>query len=151
VKVPKEEEKKETEQLALTVDKSLFDQLHQLARLDGVDVYHLVTEMLKHYVADNEYKLDSQLNPIDAADKADRLFALAVKLQAVVAESPIGSKERVRAENDFIAVLQKAAALFAQITMKLKGTDIEKHIQLRMSQITALCDDQLAGEKKAKE
>jgi hypothetical protein len=148
--VPDKKEKKEektTEQLALTVDKQLFDQLHALARLEGVDVYNMATEILGQYVDENEYKLDSQLNPIDAADKADKLFAQAVKLQSIVAASGVGTKERVRAEADFINTLQKAAALFAEITKNLKGTDIEKHIQLRMNQITALCDSQLEEEK----
>jgi len=148
--VQEPQEKKETEQLTLTVDKTVFDKLYGLARLGDLDVYHLAGQILADYVGDNEYKLDSELNPIDAADKADRLFAMAVKLQAVVAASAIGSKERIVAENDFIAVLARAAALFAEITKKLKGTDVEKQIQLRMNQITALCDDQLAVEKKDK-
>lgn len=151
ITVPDQREKSEektTEQLVLTVEKSLFDQLHALARVDGIDMYNMVGAMLRHYVSDNEYKLDSLLNPIDAADKADKLFAQAVKLQSIVAASGAGTKERVKAEAEFITTLQKSAALFAEITKSLKGTDIEKHIQLRMNQITALCESQLAEEKK---
>ena len=138
-----------TEKLALTIDKILFDKLENLARLQGVDTYAFAVEILRQYIGNNEYKLDAQLSPIDAADKADKLFAEAVRLQKVVAEQTVGTKERIDAEAEFIAILQKAAALFSEITRKLKGSEIEKHIQMRMNQIAALCDDQLTEEKKA--
>ncbi|MBU6455151.1 MAG: hypothetical protein KGS72_25500 [Cyanobacteria bacterium REEB67] len=142
---------KASEKLKLEMDKVIFDQIVQLARLEDTDTYVFINRILADFVADNEYKLDAHLNPVDAADKADKLFAEAVRMQRKMSAHAEGSRERIAAEAQFITVLQRAAALFAEITRRSKGSEIEKHIQLRMNQISALCDQQLTDEQNQKE
>jgi hypothetical protein len=142
---------KVSEKLNLEMDKVTFDQIVHLARLEDTDTYVFINRILADFAADNEYKLDAHLNPMEAADKADKLFAEAVRMQQKMSAHAEGSRERIAAEAQFITVLQRAAALFAEITRGGKGSEIEKHIQLRMNQISALCDQQLTEEQSNKD
>ncbi|MBX9769950.1 MAG: hypothetical protein K2X29_01185 [Candidatus Obscuribacterales bacterium] len=129
--------------LSFRIQKSIIEQLKQLAKLEGIGYQPLMRKVLNTYVRDNEHMIESSLTPSQAAEKADHLFADAIKLRDALSNLELLSKDRIAAESNYSRSLTKANNLFRQAIQKSADEVLKSHIKLRLDQINTLCQTTL--------
>ena len=132
------------------IQKELVEQLKQLAKLEGIGYQPLMRKVITQYVRENEHKLERLLTPNQAVEKADGLFAQAVKLKGEIPALTPLSNERVFAEGDYNKALTEANALFCNAYEKCGDPVLKQHIKLRLSQIREILDQELQAEHDKK-
>lgn len=75
--------------------KLLIEQMKQLARLEGIGYQPYVRKVMTQHVRENEDKLERLMTPAQATEKADKLFAQALKLNAQIPQMQPLSNERI--------------------------------------------------------
>jgi predicted DNA binding CopG/RHH family protein len=136
--------------ISIRLNRTLIEQLKGLAKLEGLGYQPLVRQVLTKYAKDNEHKLDMLLSAAEAADRADKLFAQAVKLRDEIPKLAPLSNERIFAEGDYSKALGQAQILFAQAFDDCKDAVLKQHTRLRMSQIADLCQQELQADHDKK-
>ena len=125
--------------ISIRLNKSLIEQLKQLAQLEGVGYQPLIRIVLTKFAKENEYKLNTLLSAAEAADRADKLFVQALKLWDQIPSLPPLSNERIFAETDYSKALGQAQMLFAQALDGTTDLVLKQHAKLRMAQIGEVC------------
>lgn len=126
--------------LSFRIQKSIIEQLKQLSKLEGIGYQPLMRKVITKYVRENEHRLEQLLTPSQAAENADELFVLAIKLrQQILTLSPL-SNERVSAECDYFKALTQANVLFGKAYDRCSDLVLKQHSKLRLSQIQDLID-----------
>lgn len=136
--------------ISIRLNKALIEQLKGLAKLEGIGYQPLIRHVLTNYARDNEYKLDTLLSAAEAAERADKLFAQAVKLRSEIPKLPPLSNERIFAEGDYSKALGQAQTLFAHALDSSNDAVLKQHAKLRMKQIADLCQEDLQAEHDKK-
>lgn len=136
--------------ISIRLNKSLIEQLKQLAQLDGIGYQPLIRQVLTRYAKDNEHKLDMLLSAAEAAERADRLFAQAIRLREQIPNMAPLSNERIFAETDYMQAIGQSQSLFAQALDTCKNPILKQHAKLRMSQIAELAQQDLQDEHDRK-
>jgi len=124
--------------LTFRIQKPIVDQLRQLAKLEGIGYQPLMRQVLTKYVRDNEHRLAQHLTPHEASQRAEQLFAQAVKYKDVIATLAPMTNERIGAECDYSTTLGSANALYRQAREKCSDAVLKKHLSLRLKQIGTL-------------
>jgi predicted DNA binding CopG/RHH family protein len=136
--------------ISIRLNRSLIEQLKQFAQLEGIGYQPLIRQVLTKYAKDNEYKLDTLLSASEAAERADKLFAQAIRLRDEIPKLPPLSNERIFAEGDYSKSLGQAQTLFTQVLDSSKDAVLKQHAKLRMKQIADLCQEDLQTEHDKK-
>ena len=135
--------------LSIRMPRTLIEQIKQLARLDGLGYQPYMRQVLIKHVRENEHKLERLLSPSESTEKADKLFAKAIKLkQEIPALKPL-SNERVFAECDYHKALTESNALYC-LVYEAADPVLKRHVKLRMSQIAELIDHDLQDDHDKK-
>lgn len=132
--------------ISLRLNKSLIEQLKALAKLEGIGYQPLIRQVLTRYSKENEHKLDILLSASEVAQRADRLFAQAVKLREEIPTFSPLSNQRILAETDYSQALGQAQTLFTQALDTGKDMVVAQHAKLRIKQIAVLCQEDLQTE-----
>lgn len=125
--------------ISIRLNKSLIETLKGLAKVDGIGYQPLIRQVLTRFAKENEYKLDVLLSAAEAAVRADKLFAQALKLRVQIPDMQALSSERVVAETDFTNTLSQAQMLFAQALNSTTDPILKQHAKLRIAQIAEVC------------
>lgn len=129
--------------LSFRIQKPVIEKLKGLAKLEGIGYQPLMRKILTGWVRENEHRLEQLLTPKEAVEKADKLFALAIKLkEQIPALTPL-SNERIFAEGDYNKALTESNALYCHAYEKCADAVLKRHIKLRMSQIGEIVDQEL--------
>lgn len=136
--------------LSFRIQKSIIEQLKQLSKLEGIGYQPLMRKVLTEYVRENEHRLEQLLTPRQATEKADILFAQAIKLRGEIPALAPLSNERVLAEGDYNKALTDSNALFCNAYEKCSDPVLKQHIKLRLSQIGEILDQELQAEHDKK-
>jgi uncharacterized protein (DUF4415 family) len=137
--------------ISIRLNKTLIEQLKGLAKLEGLGYQPLIRHVLTKYAKDNEHKLDMLLSATDAAERADKLFAQAVRLRDEIPKLAPLSNERIFAETDYSKTLSQAQKLFAQaLEAACNDPVLKQHSKLRMGQIRDLCQQEIQAEHDKK-
>jgi hypothetical protein len=136
--------------ISLRLGRSLIGQFKELAKLEGLGYQPLMRQALAEYAKENEYKLDLSLSAAKGSQRADKLFAIALRLREAMVHFVPFSRDRVCVETDYSATLGRAQALFCQISDSCDDPVLKQHAKLRVRQIRELCGQELqtAHEKK---
>lgn len=129
--------------ISIRMPKILIEQVKQLARLEGIGYQPYVRKVITQHVRENEHKLEQLLTPADATEKADKLFAQAIKLKEQIPTLAPLSNERIFAEGDYNKALTESNALYCSAYEKCSDPVLKRHIKLRMSQIGEIIDQEL--------
>jgi predicted DNA binding CopG/RHH family protein len=127
--------------ISVRIQKSLIEQLRGLAKLEGMDYQTFMRQVLTRYTKENEHKLEELLEPRQLAEKAEQLFVQALEYNKMISTSKAMSNERIKAEHSYSITLSQANALFCQVYKNCNDPVLKKHVRLRKSQITKLCDE----------
>lgn len=125
------------------IQKTIVEQLKQLAKIEGSGYQPLMRKVITQYVRENKHKLEQLLTPAEATEKADKLFAQAVKLKGEIPALAPLSNERIFAEGDYNKALTESNALYCNAYEKCADPVLKRHIKLRMSQIGEIIDQEL--------
>lgn len=135
--------------LSFRIQKSVIEQLKQLARLEGIGYQPLMRKIICTYVRENEHRLEALLPSAEIAERADKLFSRAMDIKNEISKLPALSNDRIAAENDYTKSLREALTLFRQAFESTKDIVVKAHTHKRMEQIFELCQQQLeSGEGK---
>lgn len=129
--------------LSIRMPKALIEQIKQLARLEGLGYQPYMRQVMIKHVRENDYKLEQLLSPSQAVEKADNLFAQAIKLKEQIPTLAPLSNERIFAEGDYNKALTESNALYCNACEKCADPVLKRHIKLRMSQIGEIIDQEL--------
>lgn len=136
--------------LSFRIQKSVIEQLRGLAKLEGIGYQPLMRRILTAWVRENEHRLEQLLTPRQATEKADILFAQAIKLKGEIPALAPLSNERIFAEGDYNKALTESNALFCNAYEKCGDPVLKQHIKLRLSQIREILDQELQQEHDKK-
>lgn len=136
--------------LSFRIHKPIIEQLKQLAKLEGLGYQPLMRKVLTEYVRENEHRLEQLFTPRQATEKADVLFAQAIKLRGEIPGLEPLSNERIFAECDYNKALTDSNALFCTAFEKCHDPVLKQHIKLRLSQIKEILDQELQAEHDKK-
>lgn len=154
-----DEEQREIEEgfglqsISLRLNRNLIEQFRNLAKLEGIGYQPLMRIVLTDYAKENEYKLITLFSATEAARRADKSFAEAIKLRDEISNLKPLSNERIHAETRYHIALNEAQAFFARAFAASKSPVVERHAKLRLQQITDICKQELpdvSGKKDGK-
>lgn len=128
--------------ISIRMPKILIEQMKQLARLEGIGYQPYVRKVVTQHVRENEHKLEQLLTPAEATERADNLFAQALKLKGQIPGMQPLSNERILAEGEYNKVLTEANTLFCN-AFEHADSVLKRHVKLRMSQITEILDQEI--------
>lgn len=127
--------------LSFRIQKTVIEQLKQLAKLEGIGYQPLMRQVLTKYVRENEHKLHQLLTPHQASSQAEQLFTQALKYKELISTLPAMTNERVGAEGDYSTALGNANALYCQAYEKCADPVLKRHLKLRLNQIGTLLNE----------
>jgi len=126
--------------LSFRIQKSVIEQLKQLAQIEGIGYQPLMRQVLTRYVRENEHKLHQLLTPHQASEQAEQLFTQALKYKELIPALKEMTNERIGAECDYSNTLGNANALYCQAYKESSDMVLKHHIKLRLNQIRSLVD-----------
>lgn len=136
--------------LSFRIQRSIIEQLKELAKLEGIGYQPLMRRVLTNWVRENEGRLEQLLPPSEAVEKADELFAQAIKLKAEISSLAPLSNERIFAEGNYNKALTQSNTLFCNAYEKCDDPVLKQHIKLRLAQIRGILDQELQLEHDSK-
>jgi len=137
--------------LSFRIQKSVIEQLRQLAKLEGIGYQPLMRRIIGAYVRENEHRLQTSPPATEVAERADKLLATAMELQRKLTKLPALSQNRIAAESAYTKSLREALLLFTQAFESTNDIVVKAHASKRIGQIHDLCKQQLKSEKAKKQ